>query len=199
MGMFTGHDKSGYARFVGAWPNGDAISQEDQVDVLIGSEAIGTGVDGLQHVCETLIFATLPWTHANFQQIVGRIHRQGQSAETVKVIIPTTFATVTSPDGELQQWSWCAQRWARVEMKETLSDCAVDGVLPKGVLISPAQAARASVEWLRRLTESGPRSANRQPLDQLLGVASNSVVYGPTTRAAPCSERVVAGNEVVTA
>ncbi|WP_328436199.1 zinc-ribbon domain-containing protein [Nocardia puris] len=169
VGMFTGHDKSGYARFVGAWPNGDAISQEDQVDVLIGSEAIGTGVDGLQHVCETLIFATLPWTHANFQQIVGRIHRQGQSAETVKVIIPTTFATVTSPDGELQQWSWCAQRWARVEMKETLSDCAVDGVLPKGVLISPAQAARASVEWLRRLTESGPRSANRQPLDQLLG------------------------------
>ncbi|NUS42157.1 MAG: DEAD/DEAH box helicase family protein, partial [Mycobacteriaceae bacterium] len=169
VGLFIGQDKTGYARFVGVWPNGDAIGQENQVDVLIGSEAIGTGVDGLQHVCETLIFATLPWTHANFQQIVGRIHRQGQSAQAIKVIIPTTFATVVSSEGESQQWSWCAQRWARVEMKETLSDCAVDGVLPKGVLISPTQAARASVEWLRRLTEAGPRSADREPLDQLLG------------------------------
>ncbi|MEV6138997.1 zinc-ribbon domain-containing protein [Nocardia sp. NPDC051990] len=169
VGLFTGHEKNGYHRFVGTWPNGDPVAAEDQVDVLIGSEAVATGVDGLQHVCDTLIFATLPWTHANFQQIVGRIHRQGQSAETVKVIIPTTFATLTTPEGEFQQWSWCAQRWARVEMKETLSDCAVDGVLPKGVLISPTQAARASVQWLRRLTESGPRSAAREPLDQLLG------------------------------
>lgn len=169
VGLFTGHDKSGYARFLGVRSNGDAIPAEEQIDVLIGSEAISTGVDGLQHVCDTLIFATLPWTHANFRQIVGRIHRQGQSANAVKVIIPTTFATVTSVEGEMKQWSWCGQRWARVEMKETLSDCAVDGVVPKGVLITPTQAAHASLEWLRRLKQLGPQSAVREPLDQLLG------------------------------
>ncbi|MDH6293131.1 zinc-ribbon domain-containing protein, partial [Rhodococcus opacus] len=169
VGLFTGDDKDGYARFVGRWANGDAVPDEERVDVLIGSEAISTGVDGLQHVCETLIFATLPWTHANYQQIVGRIHRQGQTARTVTVVIPATFADITTPDGEEQQWSWCGQRWARVEMKESLSDCAVDGVVPKGVLVSPTEAARASLEWLRRLKDDEVQTAIRKPLDQLLG------------------------------
>ncbi|WP_370185884.1 zinc-ribbon domain-containing protein [Rhodococcus wratislaviensis] len=169
VGLFTGDDKDGYSRFVGTWPNGDTVSDEDRVDVLIGSEAISTGVDGLQHVCDTLIFATLPWTHANYQQIVGRIHRQGQASTAVKVVIPATFADITTAEGEEKQWSWCGQRWARVEMKESLSDCAVDGVVPKGVLVSPTEAARASLEWLRRLKEGGLQTATRVPLDRLLG------------------------------
>jgi superfamily II DNA or RNA helicase len=169
VGLFTGDDKDGYARFVGRWTNGDAVPDEERVDVLIGSEAISTGVDGLQHVCDTLIFATLPWTHANYQQIVGRIHRQGQTARTVKVVIPATFADITTPEGQQKQWSWCGQRWARVEMKESLSDCAVDGVVPKGVLVSPTEAARASLEWLRRLKDDEVQTAIRKPLDQLLG------------------------------
>lgn len=168
VGLFTGQDKSGYARFIGRWPNGDRIPDDEQVDVLIGSEAISTGVDGLQHVCDTLIFATLPWTHANYQQIVGRIHRQGQAARTVKVVIPTTYADVPTADGT-ERWSWCGQRWARVEMKESLADCAVDGVVPKGVLVSPTEAARASLEWLRRLRNNQIQTASRRPLDQLLG------------------------------
>ncbi|MFB8008317.1 zinc-ribbon domain-containing protein [Nocardia sp. NPDC056000] len=169
VGLFTGNDKDGYARFVGTWPNGDSVSDEERVDVLIGSEAISTGVDGLQHVCDTLIFATLPWTHANYQQIVGRIHRQGQTSKAVRVIIPATFANLTTAEGDSKQWSWCGQRWARVEMKESLSDCAVDGVLPRGVLVSPTEAAHASVEWLRRLKKDGFQPATRKPLDRLLG------------------------------
>ena len=38
---------------------------------------IGTGVDGLQHVCDRLVFASLPWTHAEYEQIIGRIKRKG--------------------------------------------------------------------------------------------------------------------------
>jgi hypothetical protein len=54
-------------------------------------------------------------------------------------------------------------------MKESLSDCAVDGVVPKGVLVSPTEAARASLEWLRRLRDDDVQTVNRKPLDQLLG------------------------------
>jgi hypothetical protein len=49
VGFFTGDDKSGLDGFL----RGD-------VDVLIGSSAIGTGVDGLQDVCERLIVNVLP-------------------------------------------------------------------------------------------------------------------------------------------
>ena len=169
VGLYTGQDKDGLPQFIGTSLAGEAIAEQDQVDVLIGSEAIATGVDGLQFVCDTLIFATLPWTHANYKQIVGRLHRQGQTSNKVRVIVPSTFVKVTTSDGEVKQWSWCGQRWARVEMKESLSDCAVDGVVPKGVLVSPAEAARSSVEWLRRLQEVGAESVVRRPLDALLG------------------------------
>jgi superfamily II DNA or RNA helicase len=169
VGEFTGENKDGLYRFLGASVSGELIAERDQVDVLIGSEAIANGVDGLQHVCDTLVFASLPWTHANYMQIVGRLRRQGQVSDTVRVIIPSTFAKVTSPNGDVTPWSWCAQRWARVAMKETLSDCVVDGVVPKGVLVSPAAAARSSILWLRRLQEHGAHCVEREPLDALLG------------------------------
>jgi hypothetical protein len=40
--------------------------------------AVATGVDGLQQVCNRLIINVLPWTHAEFEQLIGRIYRQGQ-------------------------------------------------------------------------------------------------------------------------
>ena len=40
-----------------------------EAKVLIGSKAIGTGVDGLQRCCSTLIFNTLPDTYAEYQQV----------------------------------------------------------------------------------------------------------------------------------
>ncbi|MFD9664334.1 zinc-ribbon domain-containing protein [Rhodococcus sp. NPDC059968] len=169
VGLFTGDDKDGLSRFTGKWPSGEPVADQEQVDVLIGSEAISTGVDGLQHVCNTLIFATLPWTHANYQQIVGRVHRQGQQSHIVKVVVPSTFADVTNSDGDVERWSWCGQRWARVAMKESLSDCAVDGMVPRGVLVTPAEAAKSSVDWLRRLKDIGAQTITRKPIDGLLG------------------------------
>ena len=83
VGFYTGEDKSGLEGFL----NG-------KIDVLIGSSAIGTGVDGLQHVCNQLIVNVLPWTHAEFEQLKGRIYRQGQTCDTVKMVIPLTYATV---------------------------------------------------------------------------------------------------------
>ena len=39
VGMYTGEDKTGFDQFI-----------KGHIDVLIGSSAIGTGVDGLQNV-----------------------------------------------------------------------------------------------------------------------------------------------------
>jgi len=137
VGFFTGDDKSGLDGFL----HGD-------VDVLIGSSAIGTGVDGLQEVCQRLVVNVLPWTHAEFEQLKGRIFRQGQHAEKVTVVIPVTFANVNG-----QRWSWCEKKLQRLRFKKSIADAAVDGVVPEGHLRTTAQAYQDVMGWLGRLTK----------------------------------------------
>ena len=67
VSVFSGEDKSGFDEFL----NGNT-------DVLIATSCIGTGVDGLQNVCDRIIINTLPWTNAEFEQLKGRVYRQGQ-------------------------------------------------------------------------------------------------------------------------
>ena len=138
VGFYTGEDKSGLEGFL----NG-------KIDVLIGSSAIGTGVDGLQHVCNQLIVNVLPWTHAEFEQLKGRIYRQGQTSNKVKMVIPLTYAMVNN-----QRWSWCESKMQRLRFKKSIADAAVDGVVPEGQLRTPAQAYQDVIAWLERL-ESG--------------------------------------------
>lgn len=38
----------------------------------------GIGLDGLQHVCNTVVFAELDWSNAVMGQVVGRVDRDGQ-------------------------------------------------------------------------------------------------------------------------
>ena len=138
VGRFTGLDKRGLAAFL----KGD-------VNVLIGSSAVGTGVDGLQHRAARLIIACAPWTSAAYEQFVGRLVRQGQQ-RPVEVIFPITFANVNG-----QEWSWCQARLNRIEYKKSIADAAVDGIVPTGQLRSPAEAFQDAIGWLRRLEESG--------------------------------------------
>ncbi|MBD2741404.1 DEAD/DEAH box helicase family protein [Coleofasciculus sp. FACHB-1120] len=135
VGFYTGEDKSGLEGFL----NG-------KIDVLIGSSAIGTGVDGLQQVCNQLIVNVLPWTHAEFEQLKGRIYRQGQRQNNVKMVIPLTYAIVNE-----QRWSWCDSKMQRLRFKKSIADAAVDGVVPEGYLRSPAQAYQDVIAWLERL------------------------------------------------
>jgi superfamily II DNA or RNA helicase len=135
VGFYTGEDKSGLEGFL----NGN-------IDVLIGSSAIGTGVDGLQHVCNQLIINVLPWTHAEFEQLKGRIYRQGQRQDKVTLIIPLTYADVNG-----QRWSWCESKMQRLRFKKSIADAAVDGIVPEGHLRTPAQAYQDIMAWLERL------------------------------------------------
>ena len=136
VGTYTGKDKSGLGPFLA----GD-------IDVLVGSSTIGTGVDGLQHVASKLIVACAPWTAAGYEQLVGRLVRTGQQ-EQVDVVFPVTY--IETDDG---QWSYDeSNRLNRIKYKKTVADAAVDGVVPEGALRSPADAYKDAVAWLERLT-----------------------------------------------
>lgn len=138
-GVFTGDEKSGYDQFVAR-----------EVDVLIGSEPIGTGVDGLQEVSNRLIFASLPWTGAHYDQVVGRLHRQGSVFDRIEVFVPLV---------ELRQgngsWSWDRRRLDRIRFKRTLADAVVDGVIPEGKLPSREEmqdhSLRALQAWINQV------------------------------------------------
>jgi hypothetical protein len=147
-GMYTGEDKTGLERFL-----------RRDIDVLIGSSAIGTGVDGLQHVCDQIVINVLPWTHAEYQQLIGRVHRQGQRSASVRVVVPATFAFVNG-----ERWSYCDSKLARIDYKKSIADAAVDGDVPEGNLRSPAQAQADLMAWLRRLETGQPETISRRPI-----------------------------------
>ena len=143
--IFTGQDKTGLAEFI----------DQRTADILIGSAPVGTGVDGLQRVCNRLVFACLPWTAAEYEQIVGRLHRQGSEFDTIEVIVPQVV--LKGPSNE--EWSWDRLRWQRIQWRRTLADAAVDGVIPQGRLPSREEMQRRSLaaleEWLNRVEGTG--------------------------------------------
>jgi hypothetical protein len=148
VGLYTGDDKTGLDGFI----HGD-------LDVLIGSSSVGTGVDGLQHVSNRLIVNVLPWTAAEYEQLLGRVWRQGQTRDKVTVVIPVTFAEVNG-----QRWSWCESKLARLQYKKSIADAAVDGVVPEGHLRSHAQAYGDAIKWLERLDTGEVAEVVRRPI-----------------------------------
>ena len=147
VGVYSGDDKTGLTAFL----EGDA-------DVLIGTSTIGTGVDGLQTVSNRLIINSLPWTNpSEYEQLKGRLYRQGQEANVVEILIPRTYAEVNG-----ERWSWCQSRLDRIRWKKSLADAAVDGVVPEGQLVSPEAATKALVGWLARLELGKTKTIERQ-------------------------------------
>ena len=147
VGMFTGEDKSGLDEFI----NGS-------LDVLIGSRTIGTGINGLQDVCKKIIINSLPWTHAEFEQLIGRVYRQGQKRD-VEIIIPLTEGTVNG-----KQWSWCKSRYDRIKFKKTVGDAAVDGVIPSEEIRSENQVLQDLMKWIDRISGDDDFEIKREPI-----------------------------------
>jgi len=149
VAAFNGEDKSGVELF-----------KRRDVDVLIGSSALGTGVDGLQYVCNRLIVSCLPWTSAGYEQLLGRVYRQGSVFHDVEVFIPQVVLRNGS-----DEWSWDRQRLARIRYKKTLADAAVDGVVPEANLASPElmleEAKKALAAWINRLAKGEFREVSR--------------------------------------
>jgi superfamily II DNA or RNA helicase len=51
---------------------------EGDAQVMVISLRAGAGLDGLQHVCKTVVFGELDWSPGVHEQCVGRVYRDGQ-------------------------------------------------------------------------------------------------------------------------
>ncbi len=146
FGLYVGEDHSGLDRFL-----------KKNIQVLIASRPISTGIDGLQSVCSNLIFNTLPWTYALYQQIIGRIVRTGMDTKKT-VNIHHVLATIAG-------YPYDQIKMDRLQFKRTLADCAVDGLLPEANLVTPQQATREAIRWLERLERGEISCVTRRDLD----------------------------------
>jgi superfamily II DNA or RNA helicase len=142
--LYTGFDRTGLKRFL-----------QKKVQVLIASKPISVGVDGIQHICNRLIINTLPWTNAQYQQLLGRLVRKGQIRDVVHVYIVKV---------NISGYPYDELKWKRIQFKRTLADCAVDGRLPERNLVTPQQAALEAVNWLERLERGEISSVVRRDL-----------------------------------
>jgi superfamily II DNA or RNA helicase len=151
-GFYIGEDKEGLRRF-----------KNQEIDVLIGSSPIGTGVDGIQYVCDTLIPLILPWTSSEYEQLLGRINRQGSKFEKVNVYIPQIVVLL----GE-KEWSWDKRRYNIIKYKSTLADLSMDGIIPKELLPPKStlvqQAQTEIEEWINRISENDILTIDREEI-----------------------------------
>ena len=174
VGLFTGgQDDTDLNEF---------LEENGQVDVLIASSRVSTGVDGLQHVCNKLIINCLPWTNAEYEQLRARIWRQGSRFERVEVVVPVTYAMVNG-----ERWSYCESKLNRLHYKKSIADAAVDGVVPEGNLRTAHQAQQDIMGWLSRLDggelENIVRPAIEVPLSRAPSdVARRVRAYGDFTK-----------------
>ena len=65
--------------------------------VFVGQiQAAGTGINGLQWVSRTVVFAELTWVPGEMSQAIDRCHRIGQTADCVNVYLPHVPGTLES-------------------------------------------------------------------------------------------------------
>ena len=95
-----------------------------EADILLASSPISTGVNGLQEVSNKIIVISYPWTGAEWDQLIGRINRQGSHFDRVIIIHPHVY--INTNNGE---WNYDKRRWNIIKNKKTLSDVVVDGHL----------------------------------------------------------------------
>jgi helicase-like protein len=117
-----------------------------RVDVLLGSSAIKVGVDGLQRRANRLVLLGTPWTSSDWDQLVGRVHRQGSKFDSVEVIHPQVSIST-----EYGNWSWDAIRLDAVHAKRRLAEAALDGVLMNEEQVSQDDLTRRALAALHEL------------------------------------------------
>lgn len=116
-----------------------------KINVLVCSQPISTGVDGLQTRSNKLIYVSLPWTYDDKTQTDGRLYRQGSAFKSIDVVIPQV--TITRPDGSV--WSWDKGRLDDIENKRSLSASVLDGYLQDSKRLSRERLMKLALEALK--------------------------------------------------
>ena len=133
---------------------------EGKVQVLIASCPVSVGVDELLCCCNRIIFNTLPCTNALYEQIIGRVDRIGQDKDVDVFVILASIGGYPY-DKKI--------KWKTIQDKRTLTDCAVDGVLPKKDSATThalkRRAETAPRQWLQRLEEGEVSMVHRGNLN----------------------------------
>ena len=118
----------------------------------------------------------MPWTHALYQQIIGRIVRTGQGKKTVNI---------HHIKASIGGYAYDEMKLNRLKFKRTLADCAVDGLLPEKNLISAAQASKEAIRWLERLERGEISCITRRDLNRILlpvEIKQRQTQYGNFTK-----------------
>jgi superfamily II DNA or RNA helicase len=146
--VFTGDEKE--AQDEGFRDSLDEFIRGDSEVLVATIQCAGTGIDGLQSVCNNAVFFQLPWTSTEFEQAIGRLDRDGTDFDSVTIHVPIT--DIALPDG--QRWSWCRSKLDRIESKRDIAKAAVDGEIPDAAtLITPSEASKYWLKWLEKLDE----------------------------------------------
>lgn len=72
VGRYTGHETPAQKQVIA----GDFIA--GHLDVLMISLRAGAGLDGLQEAARVVVFGELDWSPGVHEQVIGRLHRDGQ-------------------------------------------------------------------------------------------------------------------------
>lgn len=124
--------------------------QEGKLDIIIGSLPIGTGVDGFQDVADRIILMSLPWTHSEYDQLIGRIHREGSPHLQIDVVIPKVVIDYEL-NGEQKSWSRDRHKLNVIKFKKDLFGVVVDGVLPDNIVTNFDSIRSKTIKSLNEL------------------------------------------------
>ena len=127
--------------------------QQGKIDIVIGSLPIGTGVDGFQDVCDRLICIGLPWTHSEYEQLVGRIQREGSPHNSIDVIIPKVKVNYIDTDGTSKSWSRDIHKLNIIKYKKDLFGIVVSGIIPDGIVSDLGSIKQKSLKSLNDIIE----------------------------------------------
>ena len=107
-----------------------AFIEDPSCRVIVGQlQATGTGVNGLQEVCDHMMVFELPWSPSELTQLEDRLHRYGQKGN----VLVQHLVFDNSIDARICK---------TLVRKQKIIECAVDGT---GV---------GEVDWLSELTNS---------------------------------------------
>jgi hypothetical protein len=151
-GVYTGTNKTGLESF-----------KNNDTDILICSSPISTGVDGLQNLSDQIIILNLPWTNAEYENLLGRIKRQGSRFKSIKIIIPQIEFKLLD-----KTYSHDINRLNCVNNKKTLSNIVLDAIIPSHLIKSHkeliAEAKQNFHKWIHRIEKEGLIQINREKL-----------------------------------
>ena len=147
----------------------DSFRSPHGARVLVGTiGTIGTGLTLFdptgEDTANEIIVADLPYTWAEFEQGIARLHREGQRQRVLAEVLQTTTAATLRDSSAVHTVD--ERIWDLLEGKRQLSDVAVNGKYE--TTNAAAKVQKALRRWLKQAREIGiePLAVERRPAEQ---------------------------------